>query len=416
MKPIIRGLCIALACCFAVHFVHAASPEPSGLSLKADDLWVMSGDSITAQRLHTNYIEAFYRTRYPHLNLHFRNSGIGGNTTGNIISRFDYDVAAWKPTIVSVELGMNDVGAGDDPARYVKGMGELAKKIGDAGARPVFISSSPVNDGSLPGDWKSDRCHRLDLYTNALLKLAAEENILCVDQYHPLLELWGKNYAAGNPPAEAGKEPAKKTTGLIQLHGDAVHTGSVGQYTMAATILAGLGADREVSSATLKADGTIVDAKKCKITGVAAKDGKLTFTRLDECGPWPIDPKSKEVMKLMPQIADLSHYMLTVTGLPAGQYAVSIEGKPAATVSETELAAGWNMSTVFQGAIADRSTKIIESIGKLQSKPNLDWRAASKEKNKEKLASAEKAIEEAEREVQAACQPVALHFEIEAAK
>ena len=72
----------------------------------------MAGDSITAQRLHTNFIEAYYRTRYPNLRLHFRNSGIGGNRAGSVLARFDYDVAAWKPTIVSVELGMNDVNVG----------------------------------------------------------------------------------------------------------------------------------------------------------------------------------------------------------------------------------------------------------------------------------------------------------------
>ena len=173
--------------------------------------------------------------------------------------------------------------------------------------------------------------------------------------------------------------------------------------------------DREVSSATLKADGTIVDSKRCKISEVSAKDGKLSFTRLDECGPWPIDPKAKAVIELMPAIADLSHYMLTISDFPAGQYAVTIEGKPAATLSEKELAAGWNMSTVFQGALAERSTKIIELIAKLQGKLNSDWRAASKEKNAEKLAAAQKAIDDAEAEVKAACQPAPLHFEIQRA-
>ena len=176
----------------------------------------MAGDSITAQRLHTNYIEAFYRTRYPKLNLRFRNSGIGGNRTGSVLGRFDYDVAAWKPTLVCIELGMNDVGAGDDPAIYIKGMRELIKKIRDIKATPVLISSSPVNDGSLPGTWKSDRCRRIDPYTNALKKLAEEEGIVCADQYHPLLELWGKNHAkqpaAGSRARRKGRRRIRRPT------------------------------------------------------------------------------------------------------------------------------------------------------------------------------------------------------------
>lgn len=421
MKTILRIVLLALV--LGVLPALAAFGAEPALTLKSNDLWVMAGDSITAQRLHTNYIEAFYRTRHPDLDLHFRNSGIGGNRTGSVLSRFDYDVAAWKPTIVSIELGMNDVGSGDDPAGYIKGMRELLKRIREIKAQPVFISSSPVNDGSVAGKWTSDRCRRIDPYTNALKQLAAEEGVVFADQYHPLLELWGKNNpdVANPPPAPAtkpGEKPAprKGSTGRISLQGDAVHPGAVGQYTMAATILMALNADREVSSAILKSDGTVVDAKRCKISEASAKDGKLTFTRLDERSPWPIDPKAKSALELMPSIADLSRYMLTISDLPAGRYSIAINGKPAATLTEKELATGWNMTTVFEGALADRSTQIIGLISKLQGKLNNDWRAASKEKNQEKVAAAQKAIEECEREIKAACQPAPLKFEIQSAK
>ena len=106
-----RTFLIAITLAWPATGLLAAEPA---LTLKDGDVWVMAGDSITAQRMHTNYIEAYYRTRYPKLHLHFRNSGIGGNRTGNILTRFDYDVAAWKPTIVSIELGMNDVNGPDE--------------------------------------------------------------------------------------------------------------------------------------------------------------------------------------------------------------------------------------------------------------------------------------------------------------
>jgi hypothetical protein len=97
----------------------------------------------------------------------------------------------------------------------------------------------------------------------------------------------------------------------------------------------------------------------------------------------------------------------------AGNYVITINGKPAATLSEKELAAGWNISTVFEAAIADRSTHILGLIANLQGKLNNDWRAASKEKNAEKLAAAQKAIDDAENEVRAACQPEVMRFEIQ---
>ena len=432
----LRSLLAAASLLTLVSPMRAAEPV---LKLKANDVWVMSGDSITAQRQHTNYIEAFYQTRFPTLHLHFRNSGIGGNRTANIIQRFDYDIAAWKPTIVSVELGMNDVSAGDDPAAYIKGMREIIAKIRAIPAQPVLISSSPVDDGSKMNDWKSDRCRRIHPYTEALKGLAAEEKVVFVDQYHPLVNLWGDNRAKGEtearkkgawppkptpapaaPPAPADPKakPAKPAEppiapSLIPLGGNPVHPGPVGQYTMAATILKSLGAEPEVSSAALNADGSVLSAKHCKITDASAKGGKITFTRLDESSPWPILPEAKDAVRVLPAVLDLSRCMLQVNGLPAGKYRVSINGKPAATLDAKELAAGWNITSSFEGAVAERSTKILAAISNLQGKLNNEWRAASKEKNAEKLAEAQKAIEAADAGVHAACTPVAWHFEIE---
>jgi len=427
----------ALACALSSTALFAAEPT---LQLKDNDVWVMAGDSITAQRLHTNYIEAFYRTKHPQWHLHFRNSGIGGNRTGSVLARFDYDVAAWKPTIVSIELGMNDVNGPEDA--YIKGMKELIAKIRAIPAQPVLISSSPVDDGSMMNDWKGDRCQKLHPFTEALKKLAAEENVVFVDQYHALIDVWGQNRRKGEEaarkngtwppkatpepaatpapaaapggatPPPAKPKPAPIAPSLIPLTGDAVHPGSVGQYTMAATILNGLKADGEVSSATIKADGKVVEAKHCKITDVKAEAGKLSFTRLDETGPWPIIPQAKTALQLMPDILKLSQYILKVDGLPEGDYHVKINGKPAGTVNSKDLAAGWNLTTAFEGAIGDRANNIITLLTKLQGPLNNEWRAASKAKDADKLAAAQKSIDDAEAEIQKAIQPAPLQVEI----
>lgn len=424
---------VASFCC------HGFTAEPS-FALKDNDTWVMAGDSITAQRLHTNYIEAFYRTRYPQLHLHFRNSGIGGNRTGSVLDRYDYDVAAWKPTIVSVELGMNDVnGVNIDDKNctvaYITGMKKLAGNTRALNARPIFISSSPVNDGSVLGAWTTPRCHNLHPFTEALNELGKQENVLTVDQYHPLLALWGPNKTLDDANLLAARirlmKPEDKIPDLttlqkfakswegkpaaIQLEGDSVHVGPAGQYTMAATILKSLGVDREVSSATIKADGKVVDSKNCKITEIVSKDGTIAFTRLDERSPWPLTGVGG-ALTLMPEIADLSRYMLTVSGLPAGKYNVTMNGKPVATLTSTELGKGWNMSTVLEGPLGDRAKKILGIINELQSSLNTAWRAASKDKDQAKLDAAQKAIDECEVKLQAAVQPEPIQFGIEPVK
>src|SRR5579864_7233299 len=119
-----------------------ASPAPT-FPLQEGDIWVMAGDSITAQHLHSNYFEAFCFARYPKLKFAFRNSGVGGHTIPSTLARFDYDIAAWNPTVVSVELGMNDKG-GTATDKFVANMGTMVERIRGVKARPVIFTASPV--------------------------------------------------------------------------------------------------------------------------------------------------------------------------------------------------------------------------------------------------------------------------------
>src|SRR5882672_1353560 len=113
--------------------------RPPAFPLKDGDVWVMAGDSITAQHLHSNYFEAFCYARYPQMTFRFRNSGVGGDTIPKVLARFDWDVAPWKPTVVSVELGMNDQG-GFSVEQFTGNMKELSARIRGASARPVLFS------------------------------------------------------------------------------------------------------------------------------------------------------------------------------------------------------------------------------------------------------------------------------------
>ena len=412
----------------------AAGPA---LALQDNDTWVMAGDSITAQRLHTNYIEAFYRTRYPQWHLHFRNSGISGNSARDVLNRFDYDVAAWKPTVVSVELGMNDV-MGEQES-YISGMRQLAGRIREIKAQPIFISSSPMNDGSVIDAWVNERCRKIHPFTEALVELGRQEKILTVDQYHPLLALWGPNRTLLDATELANRvlayKPETPLPGMkelrafavswtgqpsgISLGGDVVHTGPVGQLCMAAVILKGLHADPEVSSAEidLKLTGPVVSGRHCKLNDVTFKNGVLSFTRLDERSPWPIAQDATDALKLMPAaIADLSQYTLKITSLPVGNYTVSMDGTPVGTVTDRQLAGGWNMGAIVAGPIGAHARIVLDLVNQLEGKLNEDWRAASKEGNSVKLAAAQKAIDDCETQLQTACQPVAIRFEVAPAK
>src|SRR3954454_13459874 len=104
MIPRIRPWLLAALC--LVSAAPAASAQD--FFLKKGDVVVVMGDSITEQRLYSNYLELWCQTRFPQYHLVFRNVGIGGDRSNVGNARFQRDVVAHKPTVLTVDFGMND--------------------------------------------------------------------------------------------------------------------------------------------------------------------------------------------------------------------------------------------------------------------------------------------------------------------
>jgi len=81
---------------------------PVGLELQDGDTFVFLGDSITHQRLYTQYVETFFYTRFPDRRIRFHNAGVGGAQAWDALQRMQQDVTDFKPKYVSILLGMND--------------------------------------------------------------------------------------------------------------------------------------------------------------------------------------------------------------------------------------------------------------------------------------------------------------------
>ena len=412
--------------------------------LKNGDVWVMAGDSITAQHLHSNFFEAFCFARYPQMKFAFRNSGVGGHTIPSTLARFDYDVAAWKPTVVSVELGMNDQG-GTPTDKFIANMKTMVDRIRATSARPIILSASPINNGDTLAKLGGNQ--RLNDYAVALKDFSAAEKIPYADQFHALIDIWGKNkpreMVANSIPVLRQVAQDDTVAGVdhlrafltaqdgsadkpVSMQGDPVHPGSPGQLMMAVALLRELGADGFVSSATLDAEGKVVEAKGCLVDGISAGNGSLAFDRLDERLPLPIPDDARAVLPLYPAILDLSQYMLKVTGLKDGKYALQIGGVPVATLTAKDLAAGVNLTSLGAGTKDGAVNPIVAQsraiLGAVAGKENLvgQWRGISQRafaagrapELKEQLAAETPKVEEADAKIRAAAQPQKQHFEI----
>src|SRR5262249_4041577 len=100
---------------FVLLLLAANTRAQSDFYLKDGDRVVFYGDSITDQRLYTTFTESYVLTRFPGMNVSFVHSGWGGDRVsggggGPVDVRLQRDVFTYKPTVLTIMLGMNDGG------------------------------------------------------------------------------------------------------------------------------------------------------------------------------------------------------------------------------------------------------------------------------------------------------------------
>jgi hypothetical protein len=180
-----------------------------------------------------------------------------------------------------------------------------------------------------------------------------------------------------------------------------------------------------VSQAEIAAPaGTVAVAEHCAISNVKIADNGLTFDRLDEALPMPIDARAEPALKLAPVLDDLSRYQLRVTGLAPGTYEVKIDGESVARVSHDKWAEGLNLSNL-PGPVTKQCRAVLDLVlqkndvffGRWRDVQLFDLPAwaenpASADGRAAELAKLDRQIAELESQIDAARKPVLRHFEI----
>jgi lysophospholipase L1-like esterase len=317
------------------------------------DKVVMIGDSITEQYLYSTYVELWTVTRFPAWKITFRNVGIGGDRSTGGNSRFKRDVLALHPTALTVDFGMNDGNyAPFNPGAYrtyVNGLQGIAGQAKAAEIRVAWLTPSPVEKAE-DGPALQGYNETLEKFSDGVREIAAKDGGLFVDQFHPFVKIEDKARAA-NPKNRVGG-------------GDAVHPGPPGQAVMAWAILKGLSFPELVSSAEIDAaDGKVVQAKRCQVMDVEAKDGGVRFRRHDEALPY-FPAKAESILKWAPIRDELNDYRLKVTGLKPGRYQVRLGGKHVADYPAEELAVGVNLAgpALKEGPVADQVQAVEKAV------------------------------------------------------
>ena len=310
------------------------------------DRVVFYGDSITDQRLYTTDIESFIVTRFPKKNVTFVHSGWGGDRVtggggGPIDLRLHRDVIAYKPTVMTIMLGMNDGSyRAFDPdifKTYTNGYAHIIDVVKKElpGLRLTLIVPSPFDDVTrepkFPGGYNSV----LVQYGDYVRSLAGQENATVADL---------------NAPVVAALQKAKEVDAKlsVKLIADRVHPGPAGHLLMAEALLKSWGAPSTVSKASLDAaDKKMVQAVGCSIKHLKTTP-LLSWDQLDDSLPMPLYPRD-DAMALALKASDfletLDQEIVKVVNLSAANYELRIDTQPVGTYSKDELATGVNLAT-----------------------------------------------------------------------
>jgi lysophospholipase L1-like esterase len=331
---------LALISCFAPA-LRAEGP----FAIKDGDRIVFYGDSITDQRLYTTFVETYIVTRFPAMSVNFVHSGWGGDRVtggggGRIDHRLERDVFPYKPTVVTVMLGMNDASYGPFDQKifdvYARGFEHLVGSLKShlPGVRITLIQPSPFDDITRKPRFEGGYNQVLIRYGQFVKELAEKE---------------GAGVADLNTSVVAALIKAKEidSAGAQGLIKDRIHPGPAGQLLMAEALLKAWNAPAVVSSVELDAaSGRVTSQTNCKVDDLKV-DGPIAWTQLDLALPMPIDKNDKAIalaIKASDVESALNQQTLKMSSASASRYSLKIDGAKVTELTKEQLTSGVNLA------------------------------------------------------------------------
>lgn len=353
MKPfaaasLSSGLLLSMSSIASAQGVVAIAPaHPSEFAVHDGDRVLFYGDSITEQRLYTTDIEEYILTRFPNWKVQFTDSGVGGDKisggwAGPIDLRLQRDLISYKPTVITIMLGMNDGYYHPPEPAIQKSYENGYKYLVDAtlaavpGVRLWLLGPSPYDDVTHP-----------TMHYNEVLQSFSRFDQSEAERIH-------QGFADLNAPVVAVLEKAKASHADLagDLIPDRVHPGEGVHWVMAKTVLEAWHAPSLVSSVALDAKGgKTTDTNNATVSEIKRdkKAGSIEWTALESALPLPLpgsatDPVTDIALEASGIEQALDQEALSVTGLAAGSYALTIDDQPVATFTSDTLTHGINLA------------------------------------------------------------------------
>lgn len=340
----------------------------AGFQVGNEDRVCIYGDSITAGvsiQSYPRYIETYIRTRYPDWKGDAWNGGLVGDVAGNM-KRYRLDCLAYNPTVITFNMGMNDIGPGADfPRRLQKYVTNLERIVVEtrtnAPAAKIFLCSPIPYEARQTRDG-SDRMHALRVTSLEEKKLASRMGVGFIDVNRRLYEAIGITDSAA--------------PGYTVFCNDGVHPGCQGGgIVLALAFIEGLGASGDLASAEIDAAAQkTVKSVDVEISNVKKTADGLTFTRRLKNLPFPAVSCTKDsqrwgdkMMYSRFEIAErLNRDILKVTGLEAKTYELKVDGYSCGLFAREELEMGINLGEFPDAPDFRQAEELSHAVGEKQ--------------------------------------------------
>jgi lysophospholipase L1-like esterase len=204
MKRLTHSPLLVLGLLILAHGVRAAEDDPAAkkVTLKKGDKVIFFGDSLTALAVKDRRVPEG-KGYVPLVRAALKENGVevdavatGGHKVTDLLKRVDRDVLAKKPTVVVIQIGVNDVSAGVTPEMFKAQLEELIDKLHKGGAQVIQCSCTCRREGYDP---TSALDKKLDALADVARGIAREKKLPLVDLRAAFIDYW-KKHNAGNKP------------------------------------------------------------------------------------------------------------------------------------------------------------------------------------------------------------------------
>src|SRR5882724_5942584 len=167
-------------------FAARAEDDPADktVELKKGDAIIFFGDSLTAFAIKDSHVPdgkgyvPLVRAALKDREVDVDAVATGGHKVTDLLKRVDQDVIGKKPTIVAIQIGVNDASAGVTPELFKSQLEELIGKLQQGGARVIQCTCTCRIEG-YNRDNAMDK--KLDALAEVARAIAREKQLPLVD-------------------------------------------------------------------------------------------------------------------------------------------------------------------------------------------------------------------------------------------